>query len=587
MRISSKVCIRTFVSIAAFIVVGKLQAQDLIEIRDVHGRSVNNGQIQLVDWEGFIANPAIEVFVEPTAQAGVPASVEVTVDSISITDERFYFSCDGVVQQQCNNSSIGQGGPEKTLFFNTRETQSFHISIRPDRDDEDDSATLSLEFDNVNQSDSVEIPIHVTDQDIFTRQNEFRIEMDYSRDEAGFDWFTRSRRVVARRAAEDWAYFIDDMDLDEVPAGGQRTMTWSHKRGFHGDDRTAHSNETAYTGFLLYPYGISCEADNHTCAPCPGGGSNCNPDGRIRSGGAPMADDLDQIQRSDGRALEPRLWRSGIVDLEIDGNYDRRGWADVIAGPRWFEINNQDVNDLYSIFRHEFGHALAFNHRYEGFTPCERLTSPAIRKYYGEGVPINCDDHFVDAIDPASLHGAFGNEFHGRIPPTRWLITKLDLLLLEAVGYELRDTTPMTELRITTESLPNARADATYEAMLRAEGGVPVYDWRLLSELPEGLNLDRITGRITGAPQESGSFNLEVEVCDASPLPAGRCFRRDLSLIVIEADSGDGGNGGGDGVGGCFQRCDDLRARCLDDLDVIPRQCIQAFERCLQTCNSQ
>jgi hypothetical protein len=38
------------------------------------------------------------------------------------------------------------------------------------------------------------------------------------------------------------------------------------------------------------------------------------------------------------------------------------------------------------------------------------------------------------------IFGAFGNEYHGQMPGGRWLITKLDLLYAQAIGYELRGT---------------------------------------------------------------------------------------------------------------------------------------------------
>ncbi|MFC4258543.1 putative Ig domain-containing protein [Marinobacter lacisalsi] len=575
---------------ATFVLLGSVlamvspgHAQDLLEVRDMHGRVVNNGEIDLVDWEGFIANPAIRVTVDPTQDVNLPASVTLTVNSASIVNQQFYFNCDNVVQAQCHNSDVGTGGPEKILNFSNRDAQSFFVSIWPDRDDRDENVTLSLAFGPNNQNETLNIPVHVIDQDRFARQSEFRIDIDFSRDEDGFDWFDRSRRVAVQQAVDDWAYFLDDMNLDGVPAGAQTTLAWPHKRGFHehcGERRKSYQNDDAYTGFLLYAYGIRCEADGHICNPCNATNFNCNPPDSIRSGGAPMSDDPNQVQRRDGQKLKPLLWRSGVIDLEIDGNYDRGGWARVVSGPRWFQIDNRNINDLYSVFRHELGHALAFNRNYRGFKPGDSMSTPAVRRYYGRPVETNDDDHFFQAIDPASLHGAFGNEYHGRVPPRRWLITKLDLLLLEAVGYELRETTATAEFRITTNSLPQGRIGESYEAMLEARGGVPIYDWHQTSDLPQGLSVDRRTGRITGIPGSPGSFEVTAAVCDGSPVPGGRCTRKHVTLEVARLGGGDDG----DDRGNCIEQCNTDRDQCMADDQLPASACVQVFRQCLELC---
>jgi len=70
----------------------------------------------------------------------------------------------------------------------------------------------------------------------------------------------------------------------------------------------------------------------------------------------------------------------------------------------------------------------------------ETLKDDRVRAYLGSFPALNQSDHFEGVIDPASLHGAFGNEYHGRMPRGRWLITKLDLLCARSIGYELRET---------------------------------------------------------------------------------------------------------------------------------------------------
>jgi hypothetical protein len=68
-------------------------------------------------------------------------------------------------------------------------------------------------------------------------------------------------------------------------------------------------------------------------------------------------------------------------------------------------------------------------------------------------------------------------------------------------------------LRITTESLPNARASFPYCVQLACEGGVPPYGWQLVpgGVLPPGLELD-LGGRLHGKPFEGIALDATREV---------------------------------------------------------------------------
>lgn len=57
-----------------------------------------------------------------------------------------------------------------------------------------------------------------------------------------------------------------------------------------------------------------------------------------------------------------------------------------------------------------------------GMFPCVTATAPRTSK----------------RSDALSGFGAFGNEYHGLMPARRWIITRVDLLALEQVGYKLR-----------------------------------------------------------------------------------------------------------------------------------------------------
>jgi hypothetical protein len=108
----------------------------------------------------------------------------------------------------------------------------------------------------------------------------------------------------------------------------------------------------------------------------------------------------------------------------------------------WWKSQNlgTEKNDLYSIVHHEMGHAHGFNQAYPRFDGARTsgLGTPALVAYLGHPLSMDATDHFDKTIDPDSGFGAFGNEYHGIMPLGRWLITRVDLLALEAIGYQLR-----------------------------------------------------------------------------------------------------------------------------------------------------
>jgi hypothetical protein len=76
-------------------------------------------------------------------------------------------------------------------------------------------------------------------------------------------------------------------------------------------------------------------------------------------------------------------------------------------------------------------------------------------------------------------------------------------------------------LAITTSSLPEAEVDEPYDVTLQRSGGVGPFTWSVTPSLPDGLNLDPATGRITGSPEERtrGNDTLTFMVEDSSTPP--------------------------------------------------------------------
>ena len=111
------------------------------------------------------------------------------------------------------------------------------------------------------------------------------------------------------------------------------------------------------------------------------------------------------------------------------------------------------MGDLYPVAIHEIGHALVFSSCQDGFAgfhEAGEVRDDEVRDYYGSYPRTDHYHHFIDGTnDPISKRGAFGNEWDGETPDGRWLVTKLHLLVAQAVGYTLRDTSPFRETVLT------------------------------------------------------------------------------------------------------------------------------------------
>jgi hypothetical protein len=134
--------------------------------------------------------------------------------------------------------------------------------------------------------------------------------------------------------------------------------------------------------------------------------------------------------------------------------------------------------------------------------------------YFGRAVSIDNVNHFDAQVDPESGLGAFGNEYHGEMPLSRWQITKLDLLCVRAGGYALRPTSAFEPLRFASSNFFEAEMGQRFEQSLAASSGIPFYLWATAGNLPEGLSLNSFTGEIAGIPSRSGVSEFSVRVQD-------------------------------------------------------------------------
>jgi putative Ig domain-containing protein len=109
--------------------------------------------------------------------------------------------------------------------------------------------------------------------------------------------------------------------------------------------------------------------------------------------------------------------------------------------------------------------------------------------------------------------------------------------ILDIGAFEMEDGQP-PDLSIATNALASGIVGTAYADGLSASGGVPPYTWVIASGvLPPGLTLDPGTGRITGTPAQSGSFDFIVEVADAQATPD--TATRPFTIAIADAPQPD------------------------------------------------
>src|SRR5262249_53584194 len=90
-------------------------------VNDIFGRPLNQHGITLVDWDGYLANPLIKIYLLPPIGAALPGSATLTANGA-----RLYFD---------TPSSVSSNGPSKTVSLPLADVGvPVRIGIFPDRD---------------------------------------------------------------------------------------------------------------------------------------------------------------------------------------------------------------------------------------------------------------------------------------------------------------------------------------------------------------------------------------------------------------------------------------------------------------------
>ncbi len=495
-----------------FLTAFTVSAKSQLILKDIFGRNLSGQNIVLVDWEGYIANPAIKLSIQAPANATFPVTV-----NLSANGPRLYFNTPSVASNT---------GPSKSIILNDTTPVSFYISIFPDRDNINESYVLTVNSSLPTQTYSVV----VIDQDIAAPSPGYNIITDFSQDNPAYSFYSSpAHRAIVRQAADDWSYFIDDTHFDTVPVNDELTYIWYDE----GSSPTGYftSNSSAYSGFLLYAHGITTYTHH--------------------SGGSPS---LNAFQKINGVATQLR--RSGGFETEVYGNYNTLGWDTTISDDTWYMATNfgNVPNDFYSIALHEMGHALGFNPGYPVFETYKNqgyVDDSNVVSYQGSTVPVDQYDHLsngetddvLKVVDRISKKGAFGSEYAAVVPYGRWLISKLNLLCLQAVGYKIKPTSAFSTVNIATSTLPAGSLAQSYNTTIAAAGGIPFYKYEVFSgALPNGLTLNSFNGAITGTATQQGNYSFTIRITDYDNKTFDKAFSIPVLAVYTFTGNGDWNN---------------------------------------------
>ena len=105
------------------------------------------------------------------------------------------------------------------------------------------------------------------------------------------------------------------------------------------------------------------------------------------------------------------------------------------------------------------------------------MNNAAVIVYHGSAPAIDSSDHLDGSLDRLSRKGAFGYEYFGDVPARRWSITKLDLLVAQAIGYTLQPTSAFVPLDDRYDRSSARHAARILLQTLAATGGIPFYEW--------------------------------------------------------------------------------------------------------------
>ena len=477
-------------------------AANYAEVVDIFGRTVNDNGIELVDWQGYLANPFVKLTVKPPSNAVFPVTINLTTQ--------------GTSRLMMNRpSTMSATGAAKTLTFaNASSAQEFFLAIHPDRvggNGEIENYTLTLQVvQNNNASSTQTIPIRVLDQDD-NAEPTMPLVFDYRFDTITGIFNDAGVKAATEQAIKDWFYFFDETPYDTVPSGAESISL----PGDNWQNSITVTNNASYNGMWIFLRGIN---DPYSTG-FPATNGNYHKRGGVQVPGP--------IPRSLATILDFYTGFTPFTSLN-----DEEYYLTQMPGA---SCTSNCQTDVLGLIAHEFGHAVAYHSNWSGmraYVNSGGTNDPEVIAYQGRAVPLDGSYHISDA-DPQywdRLSGQSGGRNH-LFHPKRWMMTKLSLLIAENAGWKLnKNLTPFLAPSIVTASLPGGTKGAAYSQTLAAKGGVPFYDWTVTGgSLPPGLALDRFKGTIggtvsAGAPQNSYTFTVGLRDYDETSAPVSKTF---------------------------------------------------------------
>ncbi|MDR8412617.1 Ig domain-containing protein [Nonomuraea sp. 3-1Str] len=462
------------------------------QIVDMYGRVVNDYGVKLVDWQGYLANPYIELTVKPPQDARFPVTIDLKAEGTS----RLMMDLP---------SQLTATGATKTLTFaSASEQKTFKLAIHSKRGpgaDEQHTLRLSVR-DAGGATFQQSMPIMVQQDEKTALEPSIPITFDYRYDTITGYFSDPAFRTAAEEAVKDWFRFFDVQPFDSVAAGAET----NHLPGDDWQNTITVTNGSAYTGMYVFFRGI--QSPYSTGYPAANGKYHTR-------GGSQVAGPL---HRSTAMIFEYDEAGKRLFTSLADEDW----YKTEIAGP---------VLDVHGLVMHEYGHAVAFHSDWAGMRSYVSGggNDPDVVEYQGYPVPLDSSYHIPgDQKYWDRISGQSGGWTH-LFPTRRWMMTKLSLLVAENAGWKLnRNLTPFLKPSIVTASLPQASPGQAYRQTLTAKGGVPFYDWQVTSgSLPPGLSLDRFTGAISGTPTTAGTYGFTVRLRDYDKLstPVTKTFQ--------------------------------------------------------------
>ncbi|MCP3780147.1 hypothetical protein [Paenibacillus sp. MZ03-122A] len=111
------------------------EAESDVKVIDIFSRTVNDYGIDLVDWQGYLANPYVKLKVMPPADAAFPLTVTLNAQGTSR------------LMMDLPSTLSAQGASKTLTFANAQEEKDFRLAIHPDRiggNGEIENYTLSM-----------------------------------------------------------------------------------------------------------------------------------------------------------------------------------------------------------------------------------------------------------------------------------------------------------------------------------------------------------------------------------------------------------------------------------------------------------